>query len=55
LDTTIARSRQRQKSVREEHTRAQDARCAEWDESVLIDTTDLDQTMSLALVLDRLA
>lgn len=53
LDETLARSTRREKRVREEHTRAQHAHCAEWDESVRIDTTGLDVDQSLALVLDR--
>lgn len=54
LDETLARSAQREKRVREEHTRTQHARCAEWEESVRIDTTGLDLEQSLALALDRL-
>jgi hypothetical protein len=55
LETTIARSRQRQKRVKEKHTQTQHDRCAQWDESIRIDTTDLDPDQSLALVFDRLA
>jgi predicted kinase len=54
LETTIARSRQREKRVRKEHIRTQHARCAEWNETVRIDTTDLDPDQSLRLVLNRL-
>lgn len=54
LDETLARSAMRDKQVKEEHTRAQHARCAQWDESVRIDTTALGLEQSLALVLDRL-
>jgi predicted kinase len=55
LETTLARSRDRDKSVREVHTRAQHASCAAWDEGIRIDTTGLDPDQSLALVLERLA
>lgn len=54
LDETLARSVRRDKRVKEEHTRTQHARCAEWDEAVRIDTTGLDLEQSLALVLDVL-
>jgi predicted kinase len=54
LDETLARSAQRAKRVREEHTQTQHARCTEWDESVRIDTTGLDPEQSLALVLETL-
>ena len=54
LEETLARSAQREKRVREEHTRHQYARSANWDEAVRIDTTGLDLDRSLALVLDRL-
>jgi len=54
LETTLARSRDRDKRVREEHTRTQHARSAAWDEDIRIDTSDLDPDQSLALVLDRL-
>jgi chloramphenicol 3-O-phosphotransferase len=54
LDETLARSTRREKQVREDHTRAQHALCAEWDEAVRIDTTGLDPEESLALVIERL-
>jgi chloramphenicol 3-O-phosphotransferase len=54
LEETLARSAQREKRVREEHTRTQHARSAEWAEEVRIDTTGLDVDRSLALVLERL-
>ena len=54
LDETLRRSAAREKRVREAHTRTQHARCADWNEAVRIDTTDLDVEHSLALVLDRL-
>jgi predicted kinase len=54
LDETLARTAQREKRVKEDHIRTQHARCAEWDEAVRIDTTDLDLEQSVALVLDRL-
>jgi chloramphenicol 3-O-phosphotransferase len=54
LDATLARSRQREKQVREEHTQMQHSRCSTWDEAVRIDTTGLDVEKSLELVLDRL-
>jgi predicted kinase len=54
LDETLARSARREKRVKEEHTRTQHARCAEWDAAILIDTTGLDLEQSLALALDRL-
>jgi chloramphenicol 3-O-phosphotransferase len=54
LEETLARSARREKRVREEHTRTQHARCAEWDAAVRIDTTRLDVEASLALVLERL-
>jgi predicted kinase len=54
LDETLARSNEREKRVREEHTRTQHARCAAWDGAVRIDTTGLDVEQSLALAVDRL-
>jgi chloramphenicol 3-O-phosphotransferase len=54
LDETLARSARREKGVRAEHTRAQHARCAQWDEAARVDTTGLDLEESLALVLERL-
>jgi hypothetical protein len=54
LGETLARTAQREKRVKKEHTRTQHARCAEWDEAVRIDTTGLDLEQSLALVLDCL-
>jgi predicted kinase len=54
LDTTIARSRQRDKRVREEHIRTQHQRCSAWEEATRIDTSDLEIPPSVALVLDRL-
>ncbi len=55
LDETLSRSAQREKGVREEHTRAQHARCAEWSLGSRIDTTGLSVEQSLALVLERLS
>jgi hypothetical protein len=55
LDETLARSGEREKRVREEHTRTQHARCSACDETVRIDTTGLDLQQSLALVLERLS
>jgi len=55
LDETLARSAGREKRVMEEHTRTQHARCENWDVAKRIDTTGLDVTESLALVLERLS
>jgi chloramphenicol 3-O-phosphotransferase len=54
LDETLRRSAGRAKRVTEEHVRAQHGRCAAWDETVRIDTTDLDVGQSLALAVARL-
>jgi hypothetical protein len=55
LDEAIARSRQREERVLEEHTRAQHGTCAAWDEKIRRDTTGLSIPDSLALVLERLS
>jgi len=54
LDGTLARSRQREKRVREGHTHLQHSRCSTWNETVRIDTTGLGVEKSLELVLERL-
>jgi len=55
LEKALARSRQRDKRVSEEHIQTQHARCAAWDEGIRIDTTGFDPDQSLALVLEHLA
>ena len=55
LEETLVRSRERAKRVREEHIRAQHARCAGWAAEQLVDTPGLTPAESLPLVLGVLA
>jgi chloramphenicol 3-O-phosphotransferase len=55
LDEVLARSRGREKRVREEHSGAQHAACSAWGTEHRVDTTGLSVDESLGLVRRRLA